>query len=241
MGLSFESFYFEQETYVEAFRGEIKSTEAVLVLHGYPADQGNKNQDIAEWISTFLKKNCYIMHYPGLGLSKGQFSFKYSIEISKLFLHHVQKLGYKKIHLIGHSWGGFVSLCLLDSLKSVDANVVLVSPFLKIPTGRKLDDLVKQIYEETSAFLKHTSIDEMFLELTDISKSENFELFQKKIIKSKYAISIIQALNDLETPPSIAREFVSKLPALEYQEINTDHSFTTERSLLKEFILKKLS
>ena len=45
----------------------------VFILHGYPS-LGRKNYDFAEVVAA-NNYEVYVPHYPGLGLSKGQFGF----------------------------------------------------------------------------------------------------------------------------------------------------------------------
>lgn len=227
--------------YYESFSQSVRAKEAILFLHGYPANQSDKNRGIAEAITRQTNIDSFIIHYPGLGNSPGQFSFKKSIQISNEFYDFLVKKGYEKVHIFGHSWGGLVGLSIFSKRPQKDIQLILVSPFLVIPEGSALTGLVNVVYASTEEFLKHTSPQAVVSELQEIGTLNNFKSFQRDVMANIQRVSLFQAITDDETPVDTAREFVKPIPSLNYVELNTDHSFISARDQLIELAIKALA
>jgi esterase/lipase len=225
------------ETYFEVFKGSSNSNTAILFLHGYPSDLGDKNADIAMEVTQKTNLDCFLIHYPGLGKSHGEFSFSKSLKAVHEFCGHLRKLGYDEIHFVGHSWGGFLALnsAMLWTRKS---KVILMSPFLQIPEGSELQALVSAVYSETKEFLVPKSETEVLQDLQELRKSCSQENIIKNIKMTSNEITLIQALHDEECSPQIAKEFVSKInnQKIKYLELQTDHSFSQNRAQLIEML-----
>jgi esterase/lipase len=224
--------------YIEKFQDVTASKDAVLFLHGYPANIGCKNRDLADFISKELLVDTFLIHYSGLGNSSGNFSFSNSVIDVNTIIEYIKKMGYSKIHFIGHSWGGYLTL-RLSPLWDNDSKIILLSPFIHFPKEHEFNLLVSHIYKETSPLLSPMSENEVFDDLVKIRLSEEEMISTIQQLNNK--IVLIQAQNDDETPRHHAENFSKLLQdQVEYHEINTDHSFTTNRELLKETLLSSM-
>lgn len=227
-----ESGIFEN-MYYERFVAQKTAHEAVIFIHGYPGNREDKNRDLINTDSLF---DSYLVHHAGLGKSQGSFGFRKCALEFKRFYQFVQGQGYQKVHLVGHSWGGFLALSVQGLLQS-QSKMLLLSPFLEIPEGEKLNHLVNVLYHETLPFIGHMSKEELFLDLSNLSRVHNFDSFQKNLMsKQTSKIKIIQAAHDVETPAEIARKLVHGLDQIAYAELETDHSFESVRVALKKLI-----
>ncbi len=229
------------ETYFETFRNNNISNHVALFLHGYPSDLGDRNADLAEFVFEKTKTDCYVIHYPGLGKSKGEFSFLKSLSAVDEFCIHLKSLGYSHIDFMGHSWGGFLALLSMKHW-SENSNIALMSPFLFLPKGEELRNLVTAIYNETKEFLEPKTLEVVLLELIEMEEKNSRSKIISDLKTKNNTITFIQALDDVETPPKIAREFVSEVGKsnLNYIELDTDHSFFEKREELKEMLGKVL-
>ncbi len=231
---------FHGDTYYESFVGKNPSKEAVVFLHGYPADQGNKNRDLAEAVSTQLGKDAFLLHYPGLGLSKGKFTFSETLRTTREFLSWVKAKNYQSLHIVGHSWGGFLALNLLNEIGHT-GKIVLLSPFVNLPEGSDLSTLVNLVYSDTKQYLGHSTIIEVVSELTKMRIGNSIDDFIVRIDKAPNQVTIIQALNDPETPEKYSRYLISKATKkISYTELDTDHSFTQNRTTALALIINTL-
>lgn len=175
MDLPFQSGIHNQ-IYFEYFEGHSNSSEVILFLHGYPADQGTRNRDIAVPVAKETRIDVFIIHYPGLGNSPGQFAFSNSLQASQQFYEFlVNSKKHTKVHLFGHSWGGFVALNLAKTNASA-GTVTVASPFLRIPKGHDLETLTNVVFNETKQYLTHTNTSEVLNDLEAISKKANFDI-----------------------------------------------------------------
>lgn len=239
MDLPFKSDSYGQ-MYYEFFEGSRNSSEAILFLHGYPADQGTRNRDLAAPVAKETGLDVYIIHYPGLGNSPGQFTFSGSLEAStRFFAFLVNTKKYNTVHLFGHSWGGFIALNIAKLNMQV-GTVTVASPFLRIPVGQDLENLVDVVFNETKQYLKHTNTTEIINDLQRISLVDNFESNVDFLNFNDRTLNLLQAIEDEETPVVIAREFKLKVKKISYKEIHTTHSFENSRSDVSRFIIDSL-
>lgn len=229
------------EIYYDSFTSSPHSNKAVLFLHGYPSDLGDRNADLAEFVFEKTNTDCYVIHYPGLGKSLGKFSFLESLIAVEEFCVHLKSLGYSHIDFVGHSWGGFLALLSMKHW-SENSKIVLMSPFLFLPRGLELNDLVASIYNETKEFLVPKTQEEVLMELREMERGHSRDKIINDLTTKKNEIIFIQALDDQECPPEVAREFLAEvnLPTIKYIEMDTDHSFFEGREELKEMIAKML-
>ncbi len=228
--------WFDQ-IYVQQLLKPKRQSEAVLFLHGYPADEGSKNLDIAESLGG-LPFDVYLIHYRGLGESYGKFSFLQSLEDVRNIIQKLDSFGYNTIHIVGHSWGGYLTL-MNEDLWSSDSKIVLMSPFLSLPDGEALSALAHSVFTETKRHLKYSHVSDMIRDLEQLrSAGGTFSDFVRVGCRRSKQITILQAKNDIETPAHIAEEFCEAVGLAKNQHylVESDHSFTGNRHLLVELI-----
>ena len=81
--------------------------------------------------------------------------------------------GYKKIHIVGHSWGGLVTLNVLREIPSNVGQVVLLNPLTEFPKDSDIrNDLKDFVNYENSAKGKTYSL-ESLLESASYVKKNN--------------------------------------------------------------------
>lgn len=206
------------------------SREAIFIFHGFPS-QKNRNKDIAYALSKATKHTVIVHHYEGLGESLGDFTFQKSLKNAEKFVaYHLRQGNYKKIHFVGHSWGGFVSLNLLRKFSSQVKSLFLLSPFNQIPENKNLSDLVDGLFKEYPHCFFKTNKSRVKKDFERVEKEYDLQtFFRNKKISQK--IKILQAKNDLAVPEKTTREIAKLLgESCQYKEIAVDHSFTEKRS-----------
>ena len=110
---------------------ENSKDKIVIICHGFA---GNKNRNFIHLLDDYLIKNNFsvlIFDFTGNGESEGEFSDgTYTQEIDDLgkAVDFVEKIGYKKICLMGHSMGGAVSILRASRDKRVNCLISIASP-----------------------------------------------------------------------------------------------------------------
>ncbi|EKD51334.1 MAG: hypothetical protein ACD_62C00281G0005 [uncultured bacterium] len=223
------------------------SPEACLFLHGFPAasrefPMQEKNQDIAAAIAQHLGMDSFVTHYRGLGLSKGRFSFIDSIEESCVVASTlVRTFDYRKVHLVGHSWGGVVALNVFERLASRQGNLILLSPFTVFPDRATLKQVLISLCASETIDFKYANMDLIVEELGKVEEKYNPQQLASRIIEAGGKVLLIQAIHDDEVPASVNRAFCSRFPTgIEYAEIDTDHKFSRNRDQLLSMLIRKL-
>lgn len=219
--------------YSEAFVGDNRSKSAVLYLHGYPADKGVKNRDIAQRVFEQTYLDAFIIHYPGLGLSPGEFTFDQAVEASDRFAKRLLE-EYPTLHLYGHSFGGLVAVELTKRNQSRIGRVCLASPLNILPSGDALRELSNFIYSQTSPLLSHLSQEDFFKNAELLAKEFSPRDSISSIDLSHREFLCIQAANDAEVPAATTSEFVRlfQSASLQYEVLDTDHSFMDCREVV---------
>lgn len=214
----------------------LTSNELFVFLHGLPGIRTRQNQDLAENLFKTLNKNSVLFFYPGAGVAEGIFSFQKTYALVKNFIQEViLKNPNIKIHLVGHSFGGYLSLRLCKDFPESIQTIFLLSPLVFVLKERSMVDLFNSIQashpEVKTADMKSLQEDyQKFIEGYDPIELKKY-LNHKKI---KY----VQSAPDDITPASSARAYINDLPTIEYIEIDQDHSFLVDRNEIKNLFVQ---
>jgi pimeloyl-ACP methyl ester carboxylesterase len=205
------------------------STDGIFIFHGFPS-QKNRNKDLAAFLSENTKANIFVHHYEGIGESLGKFYFEKSVSNAA---HYVEKIikdfNLSRIHFLGHSWGGFVSLNLLPKFMNQVSSMVLYSPFTQIPEGKGIDDLADTLMKEYPHLFFHRTFNDVCLEFKSMQERVTYTQ-QLTRIHWQGPTLVLQALNDASTPEALTKAILPLLgPHVSYQELKIDHSFTEKR------------
>lgn len=225
-----------------------KNDQVCLFLHGFPAlpaegfESCEKGKDIAQKVANELGLDSYVIHYQGLGKSSGPFSFLGSIKDSIAFAKNlITEKSYKKINLIGHSWGGLIAVNIFKELKDSCGKMILLSPFNKIPDQEPLVELLKEISADASIDYLAGSIENAAKEIDLVKQDYNPRLIAKELPFLSDRIYVIQSKDDDEVPVESIREFVNLFnKEVVYTEIDSDHKFLKNRELVIDFVLESL-
>lgn len=231
--LILEPFLFDQCYAVRVCRNEhMRSENATVFFHGFPSRR-TKNLDLAQEMCWQSGQDGYIFHYPGLGKSKGPFSFVGSVTKSLEFMTKVILPHYKSINLLGHSWGGLVSLNVAKLLGPQLNHMLLLSPFNLIPKNEDLDVFVKHLMSTVQIDYIGKDHDQNVTELNTLTEKYNPRDLAKNLSWKPGQVTLIQAQNDEIVPDQTTKDLAAlfQSPAL-YEEMTIDHSFVTEREKL---------
>lgn len=213
-----------------------EGAEALLLLHGFPSEAFNstpqeKNQDLGIYLATNLKKDAYIHHYNGLGKNKnGDFNFIESIQ-DTFELIDLLLTQYQSLIIIGHSWGGMVGLnCFIGRSHKI-SQMILLSPFSRIPDSTTLKPVLEHLCKDFPYLLKAKTINDFLFELNHLKDKNIVDAISKTTYQTK--IKIFQATDDEEVPLTDTYELVKAFKNdISFELIKTDHSFTINRDLL---------
>lgn len=231
-----EGFYIEENFGFRYFPtpnnfGQEKA--AVLIIHGFPGDT-SKNEDIATSLALH-GYGLYIVHLKGLGESKGKFKYSEASNNIRKIAEFICKIhGVQKLHIIGHSFGGFCAL----SIKDVAESLVLLAPLVSLSTVAPLELLAKEFYSKHKDRLAYESEENLLEDLKVTSELFSQQSLMKGLEKVKTLL--IHGTKDERISVDSSRKLKEKLsPLSSYLELNEDHKFSENRralvSAIKQF------
>jgi pimeloyl-ACP methyl ester carboxylesterase len=225
----------------------------VILLHGFPGNESNF--DIAHAIKRF-GFNVIVFHYRGSWGSGGSFSISNSLEDLNSAIEYFSSdkiasqlnIDVKKIILIGHSMGGFISLLASTRYPQIKAigflagfNFGLFSNFLL--ENREFIDKAMDSLSQGSMFLKNTSGKAIYEEM--LANKESWNLLNKIIELKEKNILLIGAQFDYVAPLELHHKPL--IEGFEKVGINyksyiyeTGHSFSSTRIKLTTDIINWL-
>ena len=215
------------------------SREAILFLHGFPANLGNKNFDVATAVHQKTGSDVFLIHYRGLGESPGAFSFSDSVQESMTLAKElVQQRGYEKLHLVGHSWGGLIALNILKSLGKTQGKTILLSPLSHFPDQETSAAIITSIKADLPKIFGSKTNNEV---LADLAKAEaQFGPLNLVHEVDGKSVLIVQARHDDEVPPAATKVLMSKFKeSPKYIELDQGHSFFESRHELITTIISE--
>lgn len=216
--------------YLIRFRPE-KFSRVFFLLHGLPANRNTKNLDMAEYLSQKENACVYILHYRGLGESRGAFLFTQSIQEATAVARKIAAMHPDfPLSLIGHSWGGMIATNILHHAPQLLKQVILISPFCSTQKDGPLYTwLLEGIRDECPGIYGDLSQKEIEGDLKEFW-DHHLPLNLAPSLDVEVDLGVIQALRDDTTPPANTKAFCAKLKKTpRYFELDTDHSFTEKR------------
>lgn len=210
------------------------SKQLALFLHGLPGIRSKQNQDLAQNLYEELGVPSLVLFYEGLGVSEGVFSFVQTYkQVTRTVNSVLEQSPDLKIHLIGHSFGGYLSLRLLKDYTHHLKSIFMLSPLLFLLTPDQLQSLFTHIYESYPQ-LKPASLEHLQKEYQVFTQGYNPEYL--KTLVDSLPVKLVQAQNDEITPADYARRFITSTN-IQYLEVNQEHSFITDRTEVKNILL----
>lgn len=215
--------------------------QAVFMLHGFPGNRSCRNEDVGELIAEKMGLTVFLLHYRGLGRHEGLFSFSSTIEQAGAALRSL-KDDFRSWIFIGHSWGGLVAVAMARQISEKHIKkILLLSPFNVIPSGRQLRDILREMQLEEPEIIGHYSLEELVNDLEYIRQTNDPRSNLVKLNLPKEKLHILQACNDEVVHPKTTESLVNFLDnRLTYEVLNDDHSFLTNRVILRSRILQIL-
>ncbi len=232
----------EHPGYLIHFKPENPSDQAVLLLHGFPANRNTKNLDLADAIHR--RENCHVflLHYRGLGESAGVFSFRNSIEEAMGVVDRIHRdFSPKQLSVVGHSWGGLVAMNVTASRSEMVHRLILLSPLCDLDKTHGLYGwIVRDVRNEVPGIYGDKPEAEVRADIDYVIANHD----PKKVVKRfrpDLPVTLIQAALDDTTPARAAKELLEFFPTRpEYIELPMDHSFTESRKDLAEAVLNAM-
>ena len=209
--------------------GPQKSIQNIaLVLHGLPGIRSRQNRDLAEKLNAQFGLSTRVIFYPGLGIHPGEFSFSKSVhEVETQIIELLKDSPQIKIHLIGHSFGGYLSLRMLQKFPQAIQSLFLMSPLVFELSRRQLEYLGNEI-RTSNPTIHFPTIDEIYPDYEKTNQQQPVENFKNPPF-AKTPIYMIQAKEDQITPTKTAQHFVEDTH-IQYCEILQNHSFLQDRA-----------
>lgn len=106
------------------------SGNPVVLLHGW-GGEGNSFKPVFDWLSTSYE--VYALDLPGFGLSEIPTTAWDATDYARFLSLIFQKLNIEKAHLIGHSYGGRISIVLASDEPNLVDKLILVDSAGLIP------------------------------------------------------------------------------------------------------------
>lgn len=135
------------KTYYKAYGGINSTKSPLLVLHGGPGSCHNYLLGLAE----LADDDRQVIFYDQLGGGLSDHSDDESLWTIQLFLDELiavrEHLGLKKVHILGHSWGGMLAIDYLLAHPKGICSAVLASSMISMPLFQAEAEKLKQAFD----------------------------------------------------------------------------------------------
>lgn len=213
--------------------GDSTKKQTVIFCHGMPGFE--KNLDLAQVIRR-SGRNAVYFNYRGSWGSEGEYLYANSLEDVNALIDHLSKpeiseryrIDTTSFVLFGHSYGGGIALLSGANNEQVD-KIIAMSPmnlgyWLKNASAEDKQAVLEGVNRN---FMLNVSPNLV----QDIEGNvENYDVINYQIELSKKSVLVLDE-NDRN------REWVEKIPGVDYLIWDTDHSFTHKRIELANTIL----
>lgn len=204
---------------------------AVFFWHGFPADS-SKNEDLAEHLHRHCEVDVYLLHFAGLGRSRGLFTFLGAFEDALLFVDEITaNNSYRALDMVGHSFGGLVASHVARRIGGVD-RLALLAPLIAVPPPEVVREVLEQFTSERDDYELATLLRETEL-LSDL----------KLYADCCTDLLVLHGKNDSVLDCQLSRTFVEQytFAKVSYHELACDHWFEDRSELcrlVKDFLLR---
>ncbi len=209
-----------------------------IFLHGFPGFKTRQNQDYAAKLQDHLGGRCDVLFYSGLGVATGVFNFASCVAEVRSYVSEIcRSHKAEQLNLVGHSWGGFLTLLLCNEFPDQIKNIALISPLLAFRAAHDARISLGQTKDEYPN-MQLAPLEELTAEFGRVADQYPVDQLIKNL-NPALRVLFIQARNDLITRTEVAHEKRGLFPMkLNYHEIDTDHSFLTEREAVIHLLLE---
>ncbi len=223
--------------YLIRFPSSAIESNAVLFLHGFPANRNVKNLDLADVVHQQTKRAVYLLHYRGLGESHGDFRFTQSIQEAVEVMHRLAK-DHRKVTVIGHSWGGLVGMNIAQRCPELVDQLILLSPLCELDKNNSLYSwILHEVKNDCPGVYGKLSQEDILAEIEGVVANHAPKDIVGRI-PSTIPITLIQAALDDTTPAAAAKALLPHFSSqVNYLELPQDHSFSQSRRQLADTIL----
>lgn len=203
------------------------SPDAILLLHGFPAYDA-KNESFAASLAKRTGLDSYVIHYRGLGKSKGKFSLFNTVQDVSELAERLLERGYKHIHLVGHSFGGAIALTIVERITSVK-KVIILSPLIGLPPTPEMREILEGFAAQERSLGNMYSVDDLIADAENFRTLYRSQDFAQSLQARGVPLFVLQFLKDEVINPELVRAWQGSLTAKPtYIEVDDNHWFTTQ-------------
>lgn len=199
-----------------------------VLLHGFPA-WVSKNYDVSELLALEGYK-VYIPHHQGLGQSRGKFRFTENIKSTREILTTIKKSNAElPFSLLGHSWGGYLSLRHLDLITD---RLILIAPLARFPNDHRRQTLIRALYNNNKTDLPLYTQETLEVEFAQLEEELDYESLRHETTAPRSLL--LYGTNDEVIPADLIRAFAEdvKSPKFETVVFTDDHRLSKRRPVL---------
>jgi alpha-beta hydrolase superfamily lysophospholipase len=199
-----------------------------VLLHGFPA-WVTKNYDVSE-VLALEGYQVYIPHHQGLGQSRGVFRFSENIKTIRHLLTQIKEQHPDlDLSLLGHSWGGYLSLRHLDLITD---RLILLAPLARFPNDQRRHTLISSRDLNTEADLSEYTLETLEKEFKQLEQDVNYGLLQEEASAPRSLL--LYGTKDEVIPAYLIRDFATDAKSSRFETIvlEDDHRLSKRRPVL---------
>ena len=206
-----------------------------ISLHGMPGMHSRQNRDIAETVAQITSRRTEVVLYSGLGFADGVFGFRSCIaEVDAYTDRVVAESANRSLHLIGHSWGGYLALRTAVRHASRVRKLVLMSPILRFAAPEEVVQRLKA--DANDPRFRLGEVGSLIAEFGDLQR-ERAPIDLINELSPSLDVLFMQAENDPITPDANAAEAIGRFQKRPiFEKVATDHSFVIDRPAISQRI-----
>ncbi len=214
--------------------------ELTIFMHGFPGLRSKQNEELAQICARENQAPVQLLFYSGLSRAGGTFSFSSCFEevvsyFSQLLATHPSL----HVKLVGHSWGGYLSLMIASRFPERIKKLVLISPLLKFASAEVAAESFTQTALQNPQ-LKLIAPPELAKDFAMVGSALSADRMVTQL-SPELDVLFLQSREDAITPAIFATELVAKFPKTpRYEIVENDHSFLADRPQLGAKIAKFL-
>lgn len=212
---------------------------AVLYLHGFPGPFEKLPAGESRIVDLLWEKIAqkYDFYYPLYTLIRDQdFDFQKSLAHGAQALSFIRsRKAYKSITLVAQSWGAVIGLALSSEFNF--RKVILITPFLEIPTGSAATEVVRYYSQKFPALLPPEKVSQFAkqLELLSMNNSPRRELERTASPVSVYASELDEVISLKKI-----RDVMSVNPSAKLKVLPEQTHKVEDRSEIASLVLSEL-